>query len=113
MEVAPSRFVIGNRHTARRVGVRARGFVFSRWPVDMANGLDSFPLLAIPFFILAGELMASGGLARRMIDFASSMVGTTCRVDWRSSTRSLACCSERFLDQLQLRFSSIGAAFDS
>lgn len=42
---------------------------------DMANGLDSFPLLAIPFFILAGELMAAGGLARRLIDFAASIVG--------------------------------------
>ncbi|MBB5351697.1 tripartite ATP-independent transporter DctM subunit [Haloferula luteola] len=42
---------------------------------DMANGLDSFPLLAIPFFILAGELMAAGGLARRMIDFAAAIVG--------------------------------------
>ncbi|MEM7697103.1 MAG: TRAP transporter large permease [Verrucomicrobiota bacterium] len=42
---------------------------------DLANGLDSFPLLAIPFFILAGELMAAGGLARRLIDFAASIVG--------------------------------------
>ena len=42
---------------------------------DMANGLDSFPLLAIPFFILAGELMAAGGLARRLIEFAASVVG--------------------------------------
>ncbi len=42
---------------------------------DMANGLDSFPLLAIPFFVLAGELMAAGGLARRLIDFAASIVG--------------------------------------
>ena len=42
---------------------------------DMANGLDSFPLLAIPFFVLAGELMATGGLARRLIDFAASMIG--------------------------------------
>ena len=36
----------------------------------MATGIDSFALLAIPFFILAGQLMNSGGIARRLIDFA-------------------------------------------
>jgi tripartite ATP-independent transporter DctM subunit len=42
---------------------------------DLANGIDSFALLAIPFFILAGELMGSGGLARRLIDLATVIVG--------------------------------------
>ncbi|MEN8662959.1 MAG: TRAP transporter large permease [Lentimonas sp.] len=42
---------------------------------DLANGIDSFALLAIPFFILAGELMGSGGLARRLIDLATVLVG--------------------------------------
>ncbi|RMG21222.1 MAG: TRAP transporter large permease subunit, partial [Bacteroidetes bacterium] len=41
----------------------------------MATGLDSFALLAIPFFILAGQLMNSGGIARRLIDFAKALVG--------------------------------------
>ncbi|GAA3738765.1 tripartite ATP-independent transporter DctM subunit [Spinactinospora alkalitolerans] len=41
----------------------------------MVQGLNSFPLLAIPFFILAGEIMATGGIARRLIDFASVLVG--------------------------------------
>jgi len=41
----------------------------------MATGLDSFTLLAIPFFILAGQLMNSGGIARRLIDFARSVLG--------------------------------------
>lgn len=41
----------------------------------MATGLDSFALLAIPFFILAGQLMNSGGIARRLIDFAKVLVG--------------------------------------
>jgi len=41
----------------------------------MVNGIDSFPLLAIPFFIFAGYLMGRGGLARRLIDFAAVMVG--------------------------------------
>jgi tripartite ATP-independent transporter DctM subunit len=41
----------------------------------MATSLDSFTLLAIPFFILAGQLMNSGGIARRLIDFARALVG--------------------------------------
>jgi len=39
------------------------------------TGVDSFPLLAIPFFIFAGALMNAGGLASRMVDFASCLVG--------------------------------------
>lgn len=42
----------------------------------MATGLDSFSLLAIPFFILAGQLMNRGGIARRLIDFAKTLVGS-------------------------------------
>ena len=41
----------------------------------MATGLDSFTLLAIPFFILAGQIMNSGGIARRLIEFAKSILG--------------------------------------
>lgn len=41
----------------------------------MATGLDSFTLLAIPFFILAGQIMNRGGIARRLIDFAKAIVG--------------------------------------
>jgi tripartite ATP-independent transporter DctM subunit len=41
----------------------------------MATGLDSFALLAIPFFILAGQLMNRGGIARRLIDLAKVIVG--------------------------------------
>ncbi|SHE80985.1 TRAP transporter, DctM subunit [Mariniphaga anaerophila] len=41
----------------------------------MATGLDSFALLAIPFFILAGNIMNSGGIAIRLIDFARVLVG--------------------------------------
>tara|TARA_R110002167_G_scaffold29336_3_gene98036 strand:+ start:364 stop:1635 length:1272 start_codon:yes stop_codon:yes gene_type:complete len=36
---------------------------------------NSFPLLAIPFFILAGEIMSTGGMSRRLVDFAYSLVG--------------------------------------
>ncbi len=41
----------------------------------MASGLDSFALLAIPFFILSGQLMNRGGIARRLIDLAKVIVG--------------------------------------
>lgn len=41
----------------------------------LANGLDSFALLAIPFFIFAGTLMNSGGIAIRLINLAQIMVG--------------------------------------
>lgn len=41
----------------------------------MAASLNSFPLLAIPFFILAGQLMNRGGMARRLVDFAKGLVG--------------------------------------
>ena len=39
------------------------------------TGLDSFPLLAIPFFILAGALMCNGGISRRLVALAESLVG--------------------------------------
>ena len=42
----------------------------------MTNGVASFPLLAIPSFIVAGRLMAEGGMAGRLIDFAASSAGT-------------------------------------
>lgn len=42
----------------------------------MATGLDSFALLAIPFFILAGQVMNQGGIANRLIVFAKSLVGS-------------------------------------
>lgn len=41
----------------------------------LATGLDSFALLAIPFFILAGQIMNQGGIARRLIAFAKALVG--------------------------------------
>ncbi len=41
----------------------------------MVNGVDSFPLLAVPFFILAGNLMNTGGITNRIYDFAVAAVG--------------------------------------
>ena len=45
------------------------------YALRMASGLDSFALLAIPFFILAGNIMNRGGIALRLIDFAKVLVG--------------------------------------
>ncbi|MGB5985136.1 MAG: TRAP transporter large permease [Desulfobacterales bacterium] len=52
----------------------------SQLPLTLAaqrlfTGTDSFPLMAIPFFMLAGELMESGGISRRLFDFAHALVG--------------------------------------
>lgn len=44
-------------------------------PQRMFVGLDSFPLMAIPFFILAGNIMSSGGISQSLVDFARSIVG--------------------------------------
>ena len=41
----------------------------------MINGADSFPLLAVPFFMLAGEIMNVGGLSRRIVNLALALVG--------------------------------------
>lgn len=66
------------------IGIAAMLTVFIDFPIDkatvlisqkMANGLDSFGLLALPFFIVAGNLMNRGGLATRLINFAMLLGG--------------------------------------
>lgn len=42
---------------------------------EMFNSINKFPLAAIPFFILAGNLMETGGISRRLVEFAKSVVG--------------------------------------
>lgn len=54
--------------------------IYSNIPLNplaqrMVASLDSFPLMTIPFFVLAGHIMAEGGIARRIVDFASILVG--------------------------------------
>lgn len=44
-------------------------------PQQIFNSMNSFPLMAIPFFILAGALMQSGGISEKLVDFARAMVG--------------------------------------
>lgn len=59
------------------LAVRSIGDIPAEYVISqrMANGIASFPLLAIPFFILAGHLMGAGGLARRLMDLAAALVG--------------------------------------
>ena len=42
---------------------------------EMYNSINKFPLAAIPFFILAGNIMETGGISRRLVEFAKSLVG--------------------------------------
>ncbi|WP_105383996.1 TRAP transporter large permease [Neorhizobium alkalisoli] len=42
---------------------------------NVLNGADSFPLMAVPFFLLAGEIMNTGGLSKRIVNLAMAMVG--------------------------------------
>jgi tripartite ATP-independent transporter DctM subunit len=58
--------------------VGVAGFTELPWlaiPKEMFTAIDKFPLAAIPFFILAGNLMETGGISRRLVDFAKSIVG--------------------------------------
>ena len=63
------------------IGAAAAGMVAlhigTMEPVHMAlfGGLDNFPLLAVPLFIFAGEVMGRGGIARRLVEWALSIVG--------------------------------------
>jgi len=55
-------------------------FAFTETPIasialKMFTGIEKFEIMAIPFFILAGNFLTHGGVARRMINFASAMVG--------------------------------------
>ena len=55
-------------------------FVLTQVPIEavalkLFTGIDNFEIMAIPFFILAGNFLTHGGVARRMINFATSMVG--------------------------------------
>ncbi|MEK8085039.1 TRAP transporter large permease subunit [Aquabacterium sp. A3] len=55
-------------------------FLFTQVPIEavalkLFTGIEKFEIMAIPFFILAGNFLTHGGVARRMINFATSMVG--------------------------------------
>ena len=55
-------------------------FMFTQVPIEsvalkLFTGIEKFEIMAIPFFILAGNFLTHGGVAKRMIKFASAMVG--------------------------------------
>ncbi len=57
------------------VGVGFTDLPWLAMPKEMFTAIDKFPLAAVPFFILAGNLMETGGISRRLVDFAKSIVG--------------------------------------
>src|SRR5882757_8271722 len=60
---------------AAGAGLLASGYTLSQMHISMFGGLDNFPLLAVPLFIFAGEVMGRGGIARRLVEWALSIVG--------------------------------------
>jgi C4-dicarboxylate transporter, DctM subunit len=73
--------ILANMPIALAIGLAALSVIFlERLPMmgivqQMVTSTDSFSLLAIPFFLLAGVIMERGGISRRLVDFASSLVG--------------------------------------
>ena len=76
-------FLLLGMPIAVAVGLASAASLLLRMPVEpalttvaqrMATGLDSFSLLAIPFFILAGELMNRGGVARRLVELGQAVL---------------------------------------
>ncbi|MBN9003268.1 MAG: TRAP transporter large permease subunit, partial [Rhizobiales bacterium] len=64
------------------LGLTVLSFIFTMTEIPtesvalkLFTGIDNFEIMAIPFFILAGNFLTHGGVARRMINFATSMVG--------------------------------------
>lgn len=68
----PLAFALG---LASLVGLFIGDMDFSVMPQRMMHSIDNFPLMAIPLFMLAGELMVAAGILQRLVDFANSLVG--------------------------------------
>lgn len=68
----PLAFALG---LASLVGLFLGDMSLSVLPQRMMHSVDSFPLMAIPLFMLAGELMVAGGVLQRLVDFANSLIG--------------------------------------
>lgn len=68
----PLAFALGG---AAVVGLIASDVDFNLLPTRMMNAVNAFPLMSIPFFILAGELMLKAGMMERIIDLANAVVG--------------------------------------
>ncbi|MDR1535175.1 MAG: TRAP transporter large permease [Planctomycetota bacterium] len=74
--------LVANAHS-RQIGIRYM-------VQSMTMALDSFPLLAVPFFVLAGELMGSGGISRRLLAAANAFFGNI--VGGIAIVTVVACC---------------------
>ena len=59
----------------------------------MNSGVESFSLLAVPLFILAGNIMNNGGIANAWSNFAQLFVGQDPRLPWHRPTSWATCCS--------------------
>ncbi len=57
------------------LGIQVSGANMLLSAKEIFNSINKFPLAAIPFFILAGNLMETGGISRRLVEFAKSIVG--------------------------------------
>jgi len=57
------------------LGIQVSGINMLISVKEMFSSINKFPLAAIPFFILAGNLMETGGISRRLVEFAKSIVG--------------------------------------
>lgn len=68
----PVAFCLG---LAALVMMGLQNFGFDVLVQKMVGGIDSFPLLAVPFFMLAGEIMNTGGIAKRIINLSNALVG--------------------------------------
>jgi C4-dicarboxylate transporter, DctM subunit len=57
------------------IGIIMSGFPIEVFAQKAFSGIDTFSLIAVPLFIMSGELMGKGGVSRRMIEFSRSLVG--------------------------------------
>src|SRR5258708_19436404 len=57
------------------VGAYSIGIPYEAVMLQISHGVSKFPMLTIPFFVLAGAIMAEGGMARRLLAFADVLVG--------------------------------------
>jgi len=65
---------------------------------EMFTGIDSFPLMAVPFFIFAAELMSGGALTHVLLRFAAQFVGHL-RGGWAMPMWARPCCSRASPDR--------------
>jgi tripartite ATP-independent transporter DctM subunit len=72
----PIAFALGLSTLATMITTMDFGPAVTTVAQRMAGGINSFALLAIPLFVLSGQLMARGGIARRVIDFSKALIGS-------------------------------------